>query len=318
MHISRIALVAFPILLYAFAADAAEPGGLSSLWTKTTIWLLEQQRTYHRELTQALKLLSKEGSWAATGALILGSFLYGVFHAAGPGHGKAVLTSYLLSHGENLGRSLLMATLAAFCQGIVAILLVYGLVYIAGWLPRETSSAVQWSERFSYFLVAALGAWLSYRALKMGYTSRGGRSADNHHSHSHGGHSGSCGHTHLPDANQLSTAGDWKSILGIVLSIGMRPCSGAILVLVFANAFGIAWSGISAFFAMSAGTAITIACLALLAVKARNLASALSQRSAGHLTLATAAIAFLGGIFILAIGIGLLSLSFKGAHPLGL
>ena len=158
MQLTRLTPFLFLLTTAALPAVAAETSGSVSLWTQISIWVAEQQRDYHRELTTALKSLSEEGNWEATTALILGSFLYGIFHAAGPGHGKAVLTSYLLSHGENLRRTLTLATLAAFCQGIVALAVVYGLIYLAGWLPRETSTAVKWSERFSFFLVTALGA----------------------------------------------------------------------------------------------------------------------------------------------------------------
>ena len=331
MQFSRIAPitilimgVAAPIMVNALPALAADSTKGATLWMQMSIWLVEQQRDYHRELTTALKSLSQEGNWEAFTALILGSFLYGIFHAAGPGHGKAVLTSYLLSHGENIGRTLSLATLAAFCQGVVAILIVYGLIYLAGWIPRETSSAVQWSERFSFFLVAALGAWLAFRALKAIYwfwcTRRSLVSMAHDHDalHTNGTNTVSCGHDHLPSPKQMDAAGDWRGMIGVALSIGMRPCSGAILVLVFAKAFGIAWSGVGAVFAMSAGTAITVASLALLAIKARGIASSLIKNDTGNWAVLSSGFALLGGLFILAIGIGLLSLSFSAAHPLRL
>ena len=67
-------------------------------------------------------------------------FLYGVLHAAGPGHGKAVLTTYLLTHRQQLQRGIVMGISAAMLQGISAVVLVYGLIGLAGWLPRETES----------------------------------------------------------------------------------------------------------------------------------------------------------------------------------
>lgn len=331
MHYTRLTptallgmIIAASVVVIALPVLAAESTKSVSLWTQMSIWLVEQQRDYHRELTSALKSLSQEGNRETITALILGSFLYGVFHAAGPGHGKAVLTSYLLSHGENLGRTLSLATLAAFCQGMVAILIVYGLIYLAGWLPRETSSAVQWSERFSFFLVAVLGAWLAFRALKAIYrfwrTRRHFVSITQDHDalHTHGTDTSSCGHDHLPSAKQVDTASDWRGMIGVALSIGMRPCSGAILVLVFAKAFGIAWSGVGAVFAMSAGTAITVASLALLAIKARGIASSLAKNGTKNWAIVSTSIALTGGLFIMMIGIGLLSLSFSAAHPLRL
>jgi ABC-type nickel/cobalt efflux system permease component RcnA len=324
MYFTRISIFALLIISFWTPVYAAESLGAQSLWMQLTVWLLEQQRDYHRELTTALKHLSKDGSWASAEALMLGSFFYGVFHAAGPGHGKAVMTSYLLSHGGNIRISLLMATLAAFCQGIVAILIIYGLIYLAGWLPRETSFAVQWSERLSFFLVAALGAWLMFRAVNIIYQSwcigKNSHSTEHtlKHNHDYGTYIKSCNHDHLPSQEQVDAASDWRGFLGVVLSIGMRPCSGAILVLVFAKAFGIAWFGIGAVFAMAAGTAITVASIALLTIKARDTASSLLNRKVGNWVMVPTGIALLGGTFIMVLGIGLLSLSFGSAHPLRL
>ena len=327
MHVSRLGLIAVVVFCTTTPAIAAAASGEGpSLWTETMVWIMEQQRDYHRQLKDALKTLSQEDNVAAVWALVLGSFLYGVFHAAGPGHGKAVLSSYLLTHREKLSRSLTMATMAAFFQGVVAIIIVYGLIYLAGWLPRETSSAVLWSERLSYFLVAAIGSWLIIRALKSGYRfwrarSGGAAAVDPAHVHSHGGHGGHaheacCDHAHIPSPAQLNTSGDLATMIGVTLSIGMRPCSGAILVLVFAKAFDIAWAGVGAVFAMSCGTAIAVAGLALFATKARDLASSVTLGQGANWQLVPVVVAFAGGLLILATGLGLLSLSYGPVHPL--
>jgi nickel/cobalt exporter len=318
MHFTRVGIFALLLTSLGTSSHASESLEALSPWTQVTVWLLEQQRDYHRELTTALKSLSNDGSWASIEALIFGSFLYGIFHAAGPGHGKAVITSYLLSHSENIRRSLIMATMAAFCQGMIAILIVYGLVYLAGWLPRETSFAVQWSERLSFFLVAALGAWLAFRAVNNIYRDWRKRKKPYNTQHNHGTDKEICGHDHLPSANQIEAAEDWRGALGVVLSIGMRPCSGAIIVLIFAKVFGIAWFGIGAVLAMSAGTAIAVSGLALLAIKARDIASSLINRKIGGWIMVSSGIALLGGVFILTVGMGLLFLSFGAAHPLRL
>lgn len=334
-RLSLIALVAVLVAMPVLAASSGGDGGRPGLWTEMMLWIIEQQRDYHRQLKVALKTLSQEDSLAAAWTLVVGSFLYGVFHAAGPGHGKAVLSSYLLSHGEKLGRSLTMATMAAFCQGLVAIILVYGLIYLAGWLPRETSSAVQWSERLSYFLVAGIGSLLILRALKSGYGFwrtrvseagggdgailhlRGAHHQDLHQQDAHE-HDASCGHSHMPSPAQLKSSGDLATMIGVTLSIGMRPCSGAILVLVFAKAFDISWAGIGAVFAMSCGTAIAVGGLALFATKARDLAASINLGNGVSWRVLPIAVAFAGGVVILALGLGLLSLSFGSAHPLRL
>ena len=107
-------------------------------------------------------------------------------------------------------------------------------------------------------------------------------------------------------------------MLGIVLSIGIRPCSGAVLVLAVANVFGIPWSGIAAVFAMSLGTAIAVATLALVVLSARHLVTRIIDAEGPGLVIAGQIVAFLGGAVILALGVTLLIGSLGPAHPLGL
>ena len=291
-------------------AAKAETG----LWSRAVAYVAEKQRQFHRELTGALKDLRDRRSAQAAWTLIVVSFLYGLFHAAGPGHGKFVLTTYLLTHEHKVARGVLLSAAAAFVQGLTALAIVFGLVGLLGWLPRQTESAVAWVERFSFALVAAMGAYLAYRALTGLAHAFGTRTA---HAtgcgHDHHVHGPDCGHTHVPDAGKSRF-----ETLGIVLSIGIRPCSGAILVLAFANVFGLPWAGAGAVLAMSAGTAIAVAALALLAVNARKLAASLVDIEAPLLRIGMNGLALGGGGLILALGVVLLVGSFGAAHPLGL
>jgi len=107
-----------------------------------------------------------DGNSAAAGSLLVGSFLYGIFHAASSGHGNIVLTTYLLTHPHKLSQGISIAAIGALCQGILAIILVYGLLYLAEWIPRETNTAVLWSERTSYTLMALIGALLILRIVR--------------------------------------------------------------------------------------------------------------------------------------------------------
>lgn len=319
------------------ATDAAlspPKGAEPTFWAQVITWVVEEQRAFHRELTVALKALTADGGLEAAWGLVLASFLYGIFHAAGPGHGKAVLTTYLLTHRQHFTRGISLAAAAALCQGLVAVILVYGLIYAAGWLPRETSAAVTWSERTSYLLVAAIGLLLLTRAARGGYVlvrskpatrtdapggpDRGSEHEHEEHTHHAEHHACGCGHSHAPTAAQMDGSGDLRSMVGIVLSIGLRPCSGAVLVLVFAKALGLAWAGVGAVFAMSVGTAIAVAALAFLTVNARNWATSLVAHRGMGWMVAGSAVAFVGGAVILALGISLLVTSLAPAHPLGL
>ena len=343
--VALAAALSMPSLGALAAGDVASPAALTmasatsepSLFTRAFSWIFEQQRHFHRELTAGLRRLTAGGGLEAAWGLILASFVYGIFHAAGPGHGKAILTTYLLTHREQVRRGVWLAAAAATCQGITAIAIVYGLIWIAGWVPRDASAAALWSERASYVLVVLVGAMLIVRSVKSLYaryqsrttlqslenaphgSERHGQGAEaNHDNHSHHHHDGCCGHSHAPSAAQLQQVRGLRTALGLILSIGLRPCSGAVLVLVFASITGIAWAGIGAVAAMSAGTAIAVASLALLAVNARRWASSIAGAGQGSHGVAADIVAFLGSALVAAIGVSLVLASFAPSHPLGL
>lgn len=313
-------------------AQVQQPG----LVTRVLLFIMVKQRQFHRKLAAALEAIREHGAATAGWTLILTSFLYGILHAAGPGHGKAIMTTYLATHRQRMRRGILLSAAAATLQGITAIVLVFVLTTIAGLAARDTQSAVRWAEQFSYLLVAALGGYLAYRAGSGLLRSVRGRArvalmpapshGDSHdhghshnHAHDHGlrGHD-HCGHAHVPTAEQMDAARDFKTMAGVVLSIGVRPCSGAVLVLAVANLFGIPWAGVAAVFAMSLGTAIAVASLALLVLSARHVVTALVAEDSPAIVMAGQVAALAGGAVILLLGGLLFAYSFGPLHPLGL
>lgn len=310
-------------------AQALSGGPDLSWWSRAMAWIAAQQRIFHDQLSASLRALTADGGATAAATLIVGSFLYGIFHAAGPGHGKAVLTTYLLTNRERMRRGMAIAAASAFMQGLVAVVLVYGLIYVAGWLPRDTSAAIDWSERMSYALVAAIGLWLVARAVRAGWAvataGRPGAVAAGdahgpvrHNSSEDQGDHHACGHAHGPTPQQVERAGDLRTALGVVFSIGLRPCSGAVLVLVFAKVLGLPWAGVAAVAAMSAGTAMAVTALATLAVKARDWAASAVPMDGLRWQLAANGVALAGGGVLMAIGVSLMATSFAPPHPLGL
>lgn len=298
------------------AAEAETPG----LWTSTVALVRQEQRRLHRALAGAVRSLRAEKSTAAAWSLLVTSFLYGLFHAAGPGHGKAVISTYLLTHERELKRGLLLAWAAAFVQGVTAIALVLGLVAAIGWTRRDAQAAVGTLESVSFGLIALLGAGLALRALwalRRRLAGRGPARADHAHEHEHG-----CGHNHLPSEAQVRAATSWRASLAIILSIGIRPCSGGVLVLLFAEVLALRWAGVAAVFAMSIGTALAVSGLAILTLLFRGAATALATPRGGGwvgaqgLAIAGSTVAMLGGILIMGLGATLFLGSLGPAHPL--
>lgn len=264
------------------AANAKPPeqaGWFDGLWA----WVLAQQQKANRQIVGAVKDLKSDGSFSAALALIMVSFIYGVLHAAGPGHGKAVISSYVLANERTVRRGILLSFLAAFFQALSAIAIITVLVVILKATSFQIKGAEAWITILSWGLIALLGAWLLYGQLKVlwrAWTNRGQANESvcaHHEAHGTHAHDGDCcGHAHMPDASQLENDFSWRKGFLIAASVGVRPCTGALLVLIFALTNGLLWAGIAATFAMALGTAITVSVLAAAAVGSRSLATRLA------------------------------------------
>lgn len=305
---------------------------LSDLWARGVYEVSLAQRGFHRDLVAALKSM-QDDTWQVGFITLAGlSFLYGIFHAAGPGHGKAVLSAWLVSHPSLLRRAIAIATLSALAQGVTALVVIYGLFAFLGLLGLLSSDLVPLTERASYVLVIMVGAWLVWRAVGLLRPSpphhhHDHSNHDHHHDHHHHDcsapghvHGPHCGHAHLPGPAELQTSSDWRSDAGMILAIGLRPCSGALVVLTLAKTLGWDWAGIAAVFAMSIGTAITTSALAAFAVLFRKVTLRLLAVDGGGRNAAVieGLLRLAGGLVVLVLGIILLQGSFQAPHPLGL
>lgn len=313
-------------------------------------WLLAKQSEFYRAMSATIRAAKSDGSavWTLLGI----SFAYGVFHAAGPGHGKAVISSYLVANEETARRGIVLSFASALAQALVAVLI----VGIGAWLLNVTAKTMCGAERVieivSYALIAAFGAGLVwskgggfFRAIRNASAKpapqltpamaapadRHGETAHahdhdhhghahafthehrhathehhDHHHHGHHHHDEHCGHSHGPEPGELAGPGGWARGIGAVLTVGIRPCSGAILVLVFALAQGLFWAGVAATFVMGLGTAITVAAIATLAVSAKSLARRVAAGREGSGALAMRGLEFAAAGLLLLLGVGLL------------
>jgi ABC-type nickel/cobalt efflux system permease component RcnA len=277
-------------------------------------WVSQQQADFYQALVRSLDAMRTD--WTAFWVLGGLSFLYGIFHAAGPGHGKVVVSSYVLANEAQVRRGVWLSFLSAMLQSAVAI----GFVLVAGLVLGLTSMAMNdaahWVGVISYGMIGLLGLWLVARkllrlehrhahapphsmqqlarqhlgpprhALAMGgpqLTSfvagtkpdaHGRMPGHEHYGHAHGDDDGHHGHAHVVMPGQ--TSGGWREQLGVVLAVGLRPCSGALIVLAFALSQGLLVAGIVAVLLMGLGTAITTGALAALAVGAKGMARRLA------------------------------------------
>jgi len=281
-----------------------------------TGWVLHQQAAFYRMLSGAIRAAKADGS--ATWALLGISFAYGVFHAAGPGHGKAVISSYLVANDETWRRGIALSFASAILQAITAVAVVAIVAVLLGATSKVMGDTVRVIEVVSYGLIVLIGLrllWVKGRAFlnlmrteakapAHGYAHNDhaphdhSHAHDHHHGHDHGhdhGHTHdhrhddhdhadeahAWGHAHAPEPRDLGGR-DWlKRGLSAIVAVGLRPCSGAIIVLVFALAQGMFWIGVASTFVMGLGTAITVSAIATIAVAARGLAGKLARSKPG-------------------------------------
>jgi ABC-type nickel/cobalt efflux system permease component RcnA len=216
--------------------------------------LLAWQSSFYRELTAALKAIHQ--SPAALWSLMALAFGYGVFHAAGPGHGKAVISGYIVADNRSLRRGLALSFAAAILQALVAIALVGTLTLALRATAQTMTTAADMVEQASFALVALVGLFVLWR--KAGALLALGHGAQ--------AHDPTCDHVHMPGPEEISRLKSWREMAGVVFAAGLRPCAGALIILVFSASQGLLWAGIAAAFAMSLGTALTTGALAALAV----------------------------------------------------
>lgn len=267
--------------------------------------ILSWQSAFYRDLTATLKAVAANP--AALWGLLGLAFGYGVFHAAGPGHGKAVISGYIVADDRGLRRGLGLSFAAAILQALVAIALVGTLTIALRQTAQTMAVATDWVERASFALVALVGLVVLWRKA-------GGLLALGQVSQANGAqaHDAACDHVHLPGPDEMARLRNWREMAGVVVAAGLRPCAGALIILVFAASQGLLWAGIAATFAMALGTALTTGALAAVAVffkfAALRLAGGSSLRGvrlvAGLEVLAAAFVAVLGATLFWGLWLG--------------
>lgn len=280
---------------FGMGASVEAPGGFTG-------YVMARQSEFYRALIQAVRAAKADG--AALPLLAGLSFAYGVFHAAGPGHGKAVISSYLLADGGTLRRGIGLAFASALVQSVAAILFVGALAVVLGTTARTMADAMNLVEIAAYGSIALFGAWLALRkgralfAVVTGHALPGG--------HVHGPDCG-CVDKHAPDPHLLDGKDGWRRATIAVISAGARPCSGAILVLTFALSQGVFWSGIASTLAMGVGTAITVSGIAIVAVYGKRLAVRLAATASGRGAAFLLVVELFAALLVMAFGFALLT-----------
>ncbi|HEY5225614.1 MAG TPA: nickel/cobalt transporter [Methylovirgula sp.] len=350
---------------FAVGAQEGAVGHVSGL----SAWIIGQESRFYLLLEHALSS-AKHSGVALAGLMALG-FAYGVFHAAGPGHGKAVITSYMVSNERALRRGIVISFLAALLQGLVAIVVIGCAALIFNATAQRMTAAAHILELAAYCGIILLGIMLAFqkgsalvrsiRAMLADSTPRWALGSQAGWAATDGIGSGmapgimrafanmpqraaeaprqrsmfrataasdaaphledcgpQCGHVLVLDPRQLGDGFSLKSAALTIVTAGARPCSGAILVLVFSLAQGIFLIGIGTVLAMALGTALTTAGLATTAVFGKKLAMRLAGRRQSRRTQLIAQTIEVGAaLCVLVFGAVLLYASWTGMMTVG-
>lgn len=285
----RLVLI-FPVAVAVVAIWALATGQDAAV----ARWAAGMQRDVQNGLAQGLRAI-RAGNPGALAALMGLCFAYGFFHAVGPGHGKILIGGYGLARKVPILRLSVISLLSSMGQALSAIVLVFLGIYALGWSrARLTDTAETVMLPISAAAIALIGLWLAFRGLRRALRFR----ATDHRS----GETTCCNHRHGPTVEEVrQTAGPGES-LALIGSIAIRPCSGAILLLVLTWHMNILPAGILGTLAMSAGTAALTICVAVLSVTARE-STLLSLGGSRAATVALPVVELLAGAAIMLVGI---------------
>lgn len=293
------------------------------LFKYIVIW----QRDFNQLISKNLHDIQHH-TFQAGSLLILISFFYGVFHAAGPGHGKFIIASYLSTHSALLKTGIRLSLLSALMQGIVAIVSISAVIGLLNLSSAYYKTGQLWLERIAFGLLISIGIQWCIQTVKKLRKNKPHLQINNirpmlnfHQSavkkttefNIYHDFCNDCGHRHLPDPKLLQQAQDWKSQCLIILSIGIRPCSGAVFVLFLSYMLKLYPWGIAAVIAMSLGTGLTLSGFAAMVQYTRQVAIKLGKwyLSVNHTNRFGYWLKLIAGLCLIWLGINSIVMSFQ-------
>ncbi|WP_201288006.1 nickel/cobalt transporter [Psychromonas sp. L1A2] len=305
-------------------------------WPSLIMASMHWQKSINEQIIELL--YSAKTELVASGfSLVSLAFIYGVLHSLGPGHGKLIVTTYLATHPTKIKISLILTVLSALLQALVAIIAVSVLLLVFNSTMREVNNEANNLISLSFYSVVILGSiviWRNAKALFKGAYSRpipikitaikpiiNSVNPRNHSNDLNTNNICGCGHVHFASAEYINKASSLKEYLAIIFSVGLRPCTGAIMVLLFSNMLGLYWLGIVSAFLMSVGTALTTSIIAIMTILSTKLvqgylSSGNNQYKSKKRTSMKIVVKLTGGILLVLMGIILLKSQPIGMSPI--
>ncbi|WOI57199.1 hypothetical protein [Palleronia sp. LCG004] len=245
------------LILFAIVAGTLVWAMISGTDARLAHWAAGHQREFQNALARTLRAL-RAGEPGALFAMAGICFSYGVVHAIGPGHGKVLVGGYGIGRRVPLLRLSIVAMISALGQAVTAIVLTGAGLLALGWSrERMTALAEDVMVPISAAAIGAIGLWLVWRGTR--------RIASRDQAHSE-----CCGHAHGPTPEAVTEAGNGREVAALIAGIAIRPCSGALLLLVLSWHMDIWVAGMAGTIAMAFGTGLVTVAVAIVAVTARE------------------------------------------------
>jgi nickel/cobalt exporter len=323
--------------------------GIWTVWPTLMATGMHWQKQINSELSELLYAAKHEGLIAGMSLMVI-SFLYGILHSVGPGHGKLIVTTYIATQDAKVKLSLIITLVSSFMQALVAVGLVSVLLMLFDASMRDINHKAELLIPLSFYTAILLGVVIIWRNLLLMYrvikANKKALNSDNNvikrltplsdlqknapqavftasslANHVHDDKCG-CGHQHVVSSAQINDASSMKEYLAIILSIGIRPCTGAIMVLLFANMLDIYWLGIVSAIVMALGTALTTSTIAIMTITGKKVVrrylSAGKKRNAlsNQVSISKFIVPIVGGLVLILLGVLLLQSRPVGMSPM--
>ncbi|MDX2322040.1 MAG: nickel/cobalt transporter [Moritella sp.] len=324
--------------------------GLWIIWPTLITTGMQWQKQINSELSELLYAAKNEGLIAGM-SLMLMSFMYGILHSVGPGHGKLIVTTYIATQDAKVKLSLIITLVSSLMQALVAVGVVSVLLMLFDASMREINHKAELLIPLSFYMIILLGAVIIWRNLVSIYRAikDNKKSLNSEHNiviqrltpistplssvnqapftpspltgHVHDGNCG-CGHQHVVSSEKINDASSFKEYLAIILSIGIRPCTGAIMVLLFANMLDIYWLGIVSAVVMALGTALTTSTIAIMTITGKQAVRRYLDAGKQHhvennqVSITKFIVPIVGGLVLILLGLLLLESRPVGMSPM--